>query len=194
MANEVMNFTNELFGTVRGFEYKGELYFIGKDVVNKLGYSVGTKYLDVIKRHCEPENYILMKNSELKKFGIVDAGRKGEYIINEPAMYELIFGSPLKEAKRFKDWVCDEVLPQIRMTGAYIPIVEEDDEETIMAKAMAMIQKTIDKREQQLMEEQQEITDEEQKLIDRKLKLIDRKQKLNDSKRKMIGENVIDIE
>lgn len=159
MVNEVMNFTNELFGTIRGFEYKGELYFIGKDVVEKLGYSVGTKYLDVIKRHCDLENYILMKNSELKKFGILDAGRKGEYIINESAMYELIFGSPLKEAERFKDWVCDEVLPQIRQTGGYIPIVEEDDEETIMDKAFMIAQKAIDKKQRLIGEEVQDVID-----------------------------------
>ena len=160
MANEIMSFTNEVFGTVRGFEYKGELYFIGKDVVNKLGYSAGTKYLDVIKRHCEPENYILMKNSELKQFGILDAGRKGEYIINEPAMYELIFGSPLDEAKRFRHWVTSEVLPQIQATGAYIPITEDDDEASIMDKAVMIAQKTIDRRKQRLIgEEVQDVID-----------------------------------
>ena len=155
-----MSFTSELYGTIRGFEYNGELYFIGKDVVNKLGYSDATRYHDVIKRHCDSDNYLLMKNSELKKFGILNAGRKGEYIINESALYELIFGSPLDEAKRFRHWVTSEVLPQIQATGAYIPITEDDDEASIMDKAVMIAQKTIDRRKQRLIgEEVQDVID-----------------------------------
>lgn len=159
MTKEVISFTSEVFGTVRGFEYKGELYFIGKDVVDKLGYSDATRYHDVIKRHCDSDNYLLMKNKELKQFGILDAGRKGEYIINESAMYELIFGSPLDEAKRFRHWVTSEVLPQIQATGGYIPIVEEDDETSIMDKAVMIAQKLNDRKQRLIGEEVQDVID-----------------------------------
>jgi prophage antirepressor-like protein len=39
--------------------------------------------------------------------------------INEPALYSLIFGSRKEEAKRFKRWVCADILPSIRRTGGF---------------------------------------------------------------------------
>ncbi|MEM9804674.1 MAG: BRO family protein [Cyanobacteria bacterium P01_D01_bin.56] len=39
--------------------------------------------------------------------------------VNEPGMYELVFGSRKPEAKRFKRWLKHEVLPAIRKTGSY---------------------------------------------------------------------------
>lgn len=44
----------------------------------------------------------------------------GEVFITESGVYDLIFKSRKKEAIAFKDWVTDEVLPQIRQTGGYI--------------------------------------------------------------------------
>ena len=42
-------------------------------------------------------------------------------LINESGLYSLILSSKLPQAKAFKRWVTSEVLPQIRMTGGYIP-------------------------------------------------------------------------
>lgn len=39
--------------------------------------------------------------------------------INEPNLYKCIFTSRKEEAKEFQNWVCDDVLPTIRATGAY---------------------------------------------------------------------------
>lgn len=40
-------------------------------------------------------------------------------VIYEPDVYRLIFGSKLKSAIQFQDWVFEQVLPQIRQTGQY---------------------------------------------------------------------------
>lgn len=40
-------------------------------------------------------------------------------LINEPGFYELIFGSKLETAKKFRDWVFEKVLPSIRKYGQY---------------------------------------------------------------------------
>ena len=40
-------------------------------------------------------------------------------IINESGMYSLIFRSRKPEAKKFRKWVTEEVLPSIRKTGSY---------------------------------------------------------------------------
>lgn len=42
-------------------------------------------------------------------------------IVNEPGLYELIFRSDKPEAKTFRTWIFEEVLPQIRKTGQYAP-------------------------------------------------------------------------
>ena len=41
--------------------------------------------------------------------------------IDEANLYRCIFQSRKAEAERFQTWVFDEVLPQIRQTGGYIP-------------------------------------------------------------------------
>ena len=46
---------------------------------------------------------------------------RGKYytIINEPGFYELVFGSKLEFAKKFRQWVFNTVLPSIRKFGYY---------------------------------------------------------------------------
>ena len=56
--------------------------------------------------------------------------------INESGLYALILSSKLPQAREFKRWVTAEVLPQIRRTGGYIPVRQEDDEKTILCKAV----------------------------------------------------------
>ena len=40
-------------------------------------------------------------------------------VLEEPGIYQLIFGSKLPCAEKFQDWVFEEVLPTIRKTGQY---------------------------------------------------------------------------
>ena len=39
--------------------------------------------------------------------------------MKEPGLYKIIMRSNKKEAAKFQEWVCDEVLPSIRKTGKY---------------------------------------------------------------------------
>ena len=77
---------------------------------------------------------------------------KMTYIV-EPNLYRCIFQSNKKEAKEFQDWVFNKVLPQIRKTGGYIPVTEEDDEKSILAKALTIAQRTLEAKDR-LIEEQ----------------------------------------
>ena len=83
--------------------------FVAKDVATVLGYSDTT---NAIKLHCR---------GVVKHHPITDRmGRSQEMrVIAESDVYRLIFGSKLETAERFQDWVFNEVLPQIRKTGAY---------------------------------------------------------------------------
>ena len=73
--------------------------------------------------------------------------------INEANLYRCIFQSKKEEAKAFQDWVFGEVLPQIRKTGGYIPVSAEDDEKTVLAKALGIMKRTLEEKNR-LIEEQ----------------------------------------
>lgn len=115
---EVQLFVNkELELEVRAVEINGKGWLVGKDIAQALGYSNTAK---AIRDHIDIED----KLSER----IVLSGQKREVIlINESGFYSLILRSDMPKAKQFKRWVTTEVLPQIRKTGGYISINENDD-------------------------------------------------------------------
>jgi prophage antirepressor-like protein len=108
--NDLRIFKSEEFGQVRTITVNNEPYFIGKDVAEVLGYS-NTR--DALATHVDEE--------EKASVGIFDGSQNRNMIaINESGMYNLIFGSKMPNAKKFKKWVTNEVLPTIRKTGGYI--------------------------------------------------------------------------
>ncbi len=85
------------------------ILFVVKDVAIALGYK-DTK--NAIKQHCKG----VAKHHPLKtKRGDIQQVR----VIDEPDLYRLIFGSHLKTAVAFQDWVFEDVLPSIRQNGTY---------------------------------------------------------------------------
>ena len=109
--NEVMIFQNEEFGNVRTVTIDDEIWFVGKDVANALGYARATK---AIQDHVDEEDKDAIPIQD-------SIGRmQNTPVINISGMYALIFGSKLNSAKRFKRWVTSEVLPSIQKTGGYL--------------------------------------------------------------------------
>ena len=98
----------------------GEPWFVAKDVADILGYSetaAMTRYLeDDEKDRIVPAILAESENSGVQPYSITPRS-----IISESGLYEAIFRSTLPAAKDFKRWVKREVLPAIRMTGAYVP-------------------------------------------------------------------------
>ena len=133
--NELQMFKNEEFGEIRGIEIDGKPYVVANDVLKVLGYAEGS-WRTTLSRKCKG----VTKCNGLKVNGIEIN------LIPEGDIYRLIFSSKLPSAQKFEEWVMDEVLPQIRQTGGYIPLSEEDDDATIMAKALLVAQKTLDKK------------------------------------------------
>ncbi|EGT5004856.1 Bro-N domain-containing protein [Clostridioides difficile] len=103
-------FKNEQFGEIRVLEKGGEPWFVGKDIAKMLGYSNSR---DALKKHIDEEDKGVAKCDTLR-------GRQILTIINESGLYSLILSSKLAEAKKFKRWVTNEVLPTIRRHGAYL--------------------------------------------------------------------------
>ena len=107
--NEIFEFHGQ---EVRTLTIDNEPWFVGKDVADILGYS---KARNAIALHVDEDDAL--------KQGLTDnLGRIQEtIIINESGLYSLILSSKLPQAKEFKRWVTSEVLPQIRLQGAYVP-------------------------------------------------------------------------
>lgn len=79
----------------------------------KLGY---TNERDSVIKHCKGvvfHDALNYKGNPLR-------------LIPEGDIYRLIVKSKLPSAEKFEKWVFDEVLPQIRKTGAYIPVVPKE--------------------------------------------------------------------
>lgn len=152
---KVQLFVNkELELEVRAVEINGEGWLVGKDVAEVLGYSNTS---DVLKKHVDIEDKGVAKCDTL-------GGSQEMIVINESGLYSLVLRSKLPGAKKFRRWVTSEVLPQIRKTGGYIPISEEMSEEEIMAKALIISQKTIEKKDELLKAKDKEIKDLSQDL------------------------------
>ena len=116
---------------------KGEVFFVGKDVAEVLGYSDPQKAL---KMHVDDED-------KLTRQIVVSGQRRNIIFINESGLYSLILSSKLPSAKAFKRWVTSEVLPQIRKTGGYIPTRDEKGKELtpeeVLARAHQIVGRTL---------------------------------------------------
>lgn len=108
MQNGMKIFEREEFGAVRVVEYNGEPWFVARDVARALGYVDTTQ---AIRTHCEKAN-------DFRGVEMTPTATPIK-IIPEEDVYALIFGSHLESAKKFRRWLCDEVLPSLRKTGGY---------------------------------------------------------------------------
>lgn len=151
--NKLTVFTHEQFGAIRAVKADNEVYFVGKDLAERLGYKNQNR--DIV-RHVDEEDRIMVDKTQYHfgiEFDYKELGQRGGWLVNESGMYSLVLGSELPEAKKFKRWVTSEVLPQIRQTGGYIPVKEEDNEMEILSKAFLIAQKTIETQKARLEQE-----------------------------------------
>lgn len=92
---------------------KGDPWFVAKDVCTPLGYTNSRK---AVADHCKHAK-LLKSNDSLQ----LTTSPYGVTIIPESDLYRLILRSKMPQAEKFQAWVTEEVLPQIRKTGGYIP-------------------------------------------------------------------------
>ena len=138
--NEVKIFENTEFGKIRTVTINNEVWFVGKDVADILGYQNGSRD---INRHVDEE--------DRNKVMIFDGNQDKETItINESGLYCLILSSKMPNARKFKRWVTSEVLPSIRKNGGYIVGQENMSDDELMAKALMVAQNKIAERDKQI--------------------------------------------
>ena len=142
MNTTIQIFENSEFGAIRTMSNEqGEPLFCAKDVAMALGYK---KPHEAIAQHVEADDSV--------KRGLIDSlGRIQKAIfINESGLYSLIMGSKLESARRFKHWVTAEVLPAIRRQGGYMMARADESDEEIMARALLIMQATLERREAEI--------------------------------------------
>ena len=147
---DVKIFNSPMFGELRVTRNeKGELLFCLKDVCDAL--ELQTKF--VVKR-LSPQVVTI-------NVGVV-TGKKSDgtnaiqtiamYFVTEPDLYRCIFQSRKPTARKFQDWVFNDVLPSLRTTGAYVVTKEEDSEEDIIARGLIAAKVALARREQRIKE------------------------------------------
>lgn len=113
MAHNFQIMQHPRFGEIRITDNNGHPWFIASDVAKALGYE---RPNDAVNTHCKKVNKISYGDSP-----------QPYNIIPEADVYRLVMRSNLPHAEAFQDWVCEEVLPSIRKTGAYQAGHSKDD-------------------------------------------------------------------
>lgn len=105
----VVPFAYENGAEIRTTVINNETWFVAKDVCDALELSNSRKSVSALD------------GDQVRVSPLVTplGGMQNLQIINESGLYNLIFRSNKPEAKKFRRWVTETVLPSIRKTGAY---------------------------------------------------------------------------
>lgn len=117
-----------------------EIYSVGM----ALGYVKYNTIKGVTYTQCRKDRV----NKTLESAEISTLVHDGLIFITESQLYDFMLEARTDKCKAFRKWVTTEVLPQIRATGGYIPIKEDDSDEEIMAKALMISQRTLAKKDE----------------------------------------------
>lgn len=131
-------FSSERFGRLRATQIDCEVWFAATDVAKALGYRDAnqiTRALDDDEKRWSEGTLSECTHSHL-----------GIRLINESGLYRVLMRSQRPEAIPFQRWLAHEVVPEIRRNGGYIATSPEDSDADIMARALLIAQKTIDRK------------------------------------------------
>lgn len=131
-------FSSDRFGKLRATQIDCEVWFAATDVAKALGYRDAnqiTRALDDDEKRWSEGTLSECTHSHL-----------GIRLINESGLYRVLMRSQRPEAVPFQRWLAHEVVPEIRRNGGYIATSTEDSDADIMARALLIAQKTIDRK------------------------------------------------
>lgn len=127
-------------------ENNGMFLFIAKEVATILEYTRTDKALSLLD---DDEKLI-------HQIGVSGQKRK-TWVINESGLYHLIIKSTKPEAKKFRKWVTQEVLPSIRKAGTY-----STDKVSKKASELQEVKKKLDEKKEAIKSKKSEIKELEQ--------------------------------
>lgn len=155
MNNNIQIFKKQELGQVRVAGDKDSPLFCLKDVCDILGHTNSRRAKEVIENEFEDgvtQSYIGVVTG--KKADGTDAVQQVlATFITEPQLYFLLMRSELPKAKPFRQWVVNEVLPQIRKTGSYsLPKTYKE----ALAELMAQVEEN-EKLQQQIEQDKPKV-------------------------------------
>ena len=140
MNKNFISINHEQFGQLRAvLDERGEPWLMGVDVARRLGYKNPHKAL---RDHVDDEDKTV--NDSFTVNGTTPI------LVNESALYALVLRSKQDDARKFRRWVTSEVLPSIRKQGGYMIACPEESDEEIMARALQIMQATLQRRDEQI--------------------------------------------
>lgn len=142
-------FENEKFGQVRTMMVNNEPWFVATDVCKALNID------STAVRRLDEDEKATLRLTQTSSNGVTQ--EREVTGVNEPGLYSLILGSRKPEAKTFKRWITHEVIPQIRQTGGYIPIKQEETDEEFLARALIVAHATLKKKDELIARQKKEI-------------------------------------
>lgn len=140
--NKLMIFEGNNVEIIRGEngEPLFELYSTGM-ALGQIVMAKGTAYAN--KKRIE-------KN--ISNAGIEPVLRNAKLYLTEEMLYDFMLEAKTDKCRAFRKWVTHEVLPSIRKDGGYMVASTEESDEEILARAILVAQKTIERKNEQIKE------------------------------------------
>lgn len=161
--NKIKEFNSDEFGNIRTIMTGETIYFVGLDIAKALGYSNARK---AVNMHCKHLIKRVMDVTSQNGTAHKNSRNTQEMtLVPEGDVYRLIVKSKLPSAEKFESWVFDEVLPQIRKTGGYIPVKEDETNEEFLARAFIIATETI-KQKDEIISAKQKMIEEQNPLVE----------------------------
>lgn len=127
--------------------------FLAKDVADWIEHSDTSKMIRSVDEDEKVKNIV-------RTLG----GTQETWFLTEDGLYEVLMQSRKPIAKQFKKQV-KNILKEIRLNGGYIATDENDDEASIMAKALLIANKTIENNKRKIVEQQLIIDTQKPKVL-----------------------------
>lgn len=128
-ADPFVVFKHEGWGAVRTVMIDGEVWVVGKDVCDILGY---TNPRDALANHVDPDDTLT------SRIATPTGGFRGMTMINMTGVIALVASSKKPDAKKFQRWLFGEVVPSLMKYGAYAigdaALTPKDEVEALLAQ------------------------------------------------------------
>lgn len=143
---DIQIFNNPQFGEVRvATTENGEPLFCLADVCKALELTNPT----TVKNRLDKDDVQLVDLHALNSIeGMI--GNSTANFITESGFYDVILQSSSPRVKPFRKWVTSELLPSIRKHGGYIVANDDDTADELMARALVIAQKTLERRNERI--------------------------------------------
>lgn len=139
---EVLGKEFTIYGT------KDEPLFLAKDVAKWIDHTNVTKMLNSVD---EDEKMVVFIPTNQSLEGL--QSNTNYTFLTEDGLYEVLMLSRKEIAKQFKKQV-KVILKEIRLNGGYIATNENDSDEMIMARALVVAQRTIERKDKLIAEKE----------------------------------------